>query len=117
MPLSRVALELAVLACDLVPINRGNSESGVILRLLEEDEAPPPPPIPPPLAATSRLETSLERGLWMEFPSRLGSVLPLEVFCLDLAVPFLEDQADWREVRVEAGILLGKMEKPLNLNY
>ena len=36
IPLSLVALELAVLAWDLVPINLGNSDSGLVLRPLVE---------------------------------------------------------------------------------
>ena len=98
IPLSLVAEELAVLACDLVPIRRGSSESGLVFRPFWSQRAFPPEP-----------SFFLLLLVGMEFPSRLGNTS----LDLNLAEP---DQALLEPVcKFPAGSLLGRSWKPLFL--
>ena len=101
IPLSLVAEELAVLACDLVPISLGSSDSGVVFL---------------PLNDVSLRLLLIEYGtpsflaVWIEFPSRFGKHSFARA---DFAVGFLDVQAFWLLCMLAVPILLGRIWNPL----
>lgn len=101
IPLSLVAEELAVLACDLVPISLGSSDSGVVFLPLNDESL--------------RL-LLLENGtpsfldVWIEFPSKFGKD-SFALFCF--AVGFLDVHAVLLLCIFVVAILLGRIWNPL----